>query len=748
MKKWFSFILVMVLAVVLIGCGGEKEPEKEQGKDPDPVVIEVKPTSIEITGQKEEIEIGEEFTITVKVLPDDATNKKVRYSSSSSAIATIKDGKVTGISAGTATITVTADADKAVKKEFTVTVKPNGDEPPVEILPEEITINGKSEVEEGKSIALTVTAKPDGASNDVTWTSSDPSIATITNGVVKGIKQGTVTITATSNKVATLTASVEITVKEASVVEVVKPESITITGESEVEVGYSVRLVANILPDGADNGVRWESTKPEIATIDDKGVVTGVAEGTTYIIAYYAKDETIKSSRFKLKVNADPSAAFPINDMQGYVIQFMIADSALAEVDPFLEGYGSSDKMFKQQAWTEIGKKFNCSFEVIGYPDDAPWGESRITWINSQAELGKALADFFIVETDWVPRFYSSGAMTATTSFFAKYGKNQIEPAARQAASVKGDMYAVSTGISGTSTYADEGIYYNLGMLEKYKIQNPARLFNEGKWTFDDFLDWALAAQALLPSGTYVLSGQVGKLFEGMVNASGVRIANVTTLEMNYKHRFAIDAASILNQIYVAGAYDPTSDNSSDVADAFENGKALMHVGKYWFVKHSTRYTSDMFGEDTRYGYVPFPYHPNISKENTYVNLIPGAVYIMAAQREWVHGSVTYEDVFRATQEMYLTTIRLHQADPSYDAEAIKRQNVSNKLDDPESVEAFLFYTAEKTLFDPIYSGISGDSSSFSTAIYNAVFKSADYEQGMEAIIDEYITTLVNKYGG
>ena len=748
MKKWFSFILVLVLTLVFVGCGGDKEEEKPTPDDPTPVVTDVKPTKIELSGQKTEIEIGEEFTFTVNVLPNDATDKKVKYASSDSSVATVKDGKVTGISAGTCKITVTSNADKNIKAEFELTVKGASDEPPVEVLPEALTINGKREVEAGKSIALTVSATPEGASNEVTWATSDPEVATITNGVVKGIKEGTVTITATSKKVETVKAEVTITVTPPSEVEIIKPESISISGESEVEVGYSIRLVANIFPDGADNTVRWESTKPEVATIDDKGVLTGVSEGTTYIVAYYTKDETIKSSRYKVKINVDLASLIPINDMQGYVIQFMIADSALAEVDPFLDGYIQSDKMFKQQAWKEVEGKYNCKFEVIGYPDDAPWGESRISWINQQAELGKAFADFFIVETDWVPRFYASGAMTATTSFFAKYGKNQIEPAARQAASVKGDMFAVSLGISDTSTYVDRGIYFNLGMLEKYKIENPAKLFNEGKWTYDDFLDWALSAQALLPEGCYVLSGQVGKYFQGMVNASGIRIANVTTLELQYKHKFEVDAISILNQLFVGGAYDPTSNNSSDVADTFEQGKALMHCGGFWFVKSSTRYSSDMWGDDTRYGYVPFPYHPNISKENTYVNLIPGGVYIMAAQREWVHGTVTYEDVFRATQEMFLTTIRLHQADPSYDSDAIKWQSISNKLDDSESVEAFLFYTAEKTLFDPIYSGISGDGSSFSTAIYNAVFKSEDYEQGMAAIIDTYQNTLLEKYGG
>lgn len=286
-------------------------------------------------------------------------------------------------------------------------------------------------------------------------------------------------------------------------------------------------------------------------------------------------------------------------------------------------------------------------------------------------------------------------------------------------------------------------------MLEKYKIENPAKLFNEGKWNYDEFLRWVLNAQALLPSGTYVLSGQIGKYFQGMSNASGIKVADINTLEINYKHKFQTDAIDILNQIYVAGAYDPNSDNSSDVADAFENGQALMHVGAYWYVKASNRYTPDMWGEDTRYGYVPFPYHPNVPKQNTSVNLIPGAIYIMASQREWIHGSVTYEDVFRAAQEMYLTTIRLRKADPTYDSESIKRQAISRKIDDNESVEAIMFYTADKTMFDPIYTdNIAGDGSTFSKAIQNAVFKSSDYIQEMEAVLDTYVSSLLSTYSG
>ena len=195
MKKWFSFILVLVLALVLVGCGGGDDPTPVDPTpvDPTPIDTEVKPTKIEITGQKEEIEVGEEFTITVKVSPDDATNKKVRYSSSSSAIATVKDGKVTGISAGTATITVTSDADKNVKAEFTVTVKGGQEEdPPEEVIPPTaLEITGINEDQVGKVITLAVNYTPEDATKGVNWTSSDEAIAKVTKGNVIGISEGT-----------------------------------------------------------------------------------------------------------------------------------------------------------------------------------------------------------------------------------------------------------------------------------------------------------------------------------------------------------------------------------------------------------------------------------------------------------------------------------------------------------------------------------------------------------------------------
>ena len=69
-----------------------------------------------------------------------------------------------------------------------------------EVLVESMELNGKTEMNEGEEQTLTLTVVPEYATNkEVVWSSSDDSIATVENGLVKAIKSGTVTISATSS---------------------------------------------------------------------------------------------------------------------------------------------------------------------------------------------------------------------------------------------------------------------------------------------------------------------------------------------------------------------------------------------------------------------------------------------------------------------------------------------------------------------------------------------------------------------
>ncbi|MBL5004157.1 hypothetical protein CUZ89_2342 [Enterococcus xinjiangensis] len=69
--------------------------------------------------------MGASETLSATVLPADATDKSVKYSSSDEAISTVTpvQGKITGIAAGTATITATTANGKTAVCEVTVTAE-------------------------------------------------------------------------------------------------------------------------------------------------------------------------------------------------------------------------------------------------------------------------------------------------------------------------------------------------------------------------------------------------------------------------------------------------------------------------------------------------------------------------------------------------------------------------------------------------------------------------------------------------
>ena len=76
MRKWIAFILVLFLSFVLIGCGEKPDPNPDEPIDPPTETIT--PNEIKISGEKSEIKVGEEFDLTIEVLPADAKNKNIR----------------------------------------------------------------------------------------------------------------------------------------------------------------------------------------------------------------------------------------------------------------------------------------------------------------------------------------------------------------------------------------------------------------------------------------------------------------------------------------------------------------------------------------------------------------------------------------------------------------------------------------------------------------------------------------------
>ena len=132
---------------------------------------------------------GESLTLSATVAPDDATDKTVTWGTSDAAVATVDNGVVTAVAAGTATITAKA-GDRTATCVVTVAKKV--------IAVTGITLSQTSaSLVEGETMTLSATVAPDDATDKtVTWGTSDATVVTVDNGVVTAVAAGTATITA------------------------------------------------------------------------------------------------------------------------------------------------------------------------------------------------------------------------------------------------------------------------------------------------------------------------------------------------------------------------------------------------------------------------------------------------------------------------------------------------------------------------------------------------------------------------
>ena len=141
---------------------------------------------------------GGSETLKATVAPANATFKYVTWKSSNPAVATVDaNGKVTAKSLGMADITVTTkDGGYTATCRVGVVRRPGGN-----VSVTGVTLNKTTlKLGKGASETLTATIAPTNATNKkVTWTSSDPAVATVdASGKVTGVANGTATITVTT----------------------------------------------------------------------------------------------------------------------------------------------------------------------------------------------------------------------------------------------------------------------------------------------------------------------------------------------------------------------------------------------------------------------------------------------------------------------------------------------------------------------------------------------------------------------
>lgn len=215
---------------------------------------------------------GTTVSLTAVCTPENASNRRVTFTSSDAGVVRISNNQsLRALQQGECTLTIASVSDPEVTETWHVLVTQ-----PVK----KITVTaGSRNVAAGSTLALQAVCSPDNASiKTVTWSSRQPAVATVdADGVVTGLKKGTVVITATAADGSNAKGSVTINVTQPVTTLQMKQDVIT------VDTGRSRQAQVNVLPASAsDKGLSWESSDEGVATVEN-GRITGRKAGECFV---------------------------------------------------------------------------------------------------------------------------------------------------------------------------------------------------------------------------------------------------------------------------------------------------------------------------------------------------------------------------------------------------------------------------------------------------------------------------------
>lgn len=244
---------------------------------------------------------GDNATLSVSVLPENANNKEVSFNSSNPSVASVDElGNISAKTAGVATITVSAKDGSGKSATCQVTV--------LQHVASVTLSNSTLTLGVGTQQQLSATVNPANASDkQVTWKTSNESVATVDiNGLVSAVGKGTAQITATSRE-GNKTAVCNIEVRQ-------YVNSITMDRASaSLNIGGTLQLNATVNPaDANEKSLLWSSSNASVASVSQNGLVNGLATGTTVITAT-SKDGTAVKGSCTITVK-QPVSAISLNN--------------------------------------------------------------------------------------------------------------------------------------------------------------------------------------------------------------------------------------------------------------------------------------------------------------------------------------------------------------------------------------------------------------------------------------------------
>lgn len=239
-------------------------------------------------------------------------NYNINWFSSNNSVATVSNGIITAVGGGSCNVTGTVSVDGTIKSiSIRVTVEEEKEESKEDTSSkkkiEKLVIStNKLSVVKGESKKITYRIEPtDGEVTSVKWESSDPSIATVTDGNVTGVKEGTATVTLNINDNLIGKITIKVSPKISNLIIDTYPRNV-------LKAGETTKVIAHVTPEKS-NSITYKSSNDNIVSVNN-GVITAKSKGTA-TITLTAGDKT---STISISVLPNKGVINGNNNIWGY----------------------------------------------------------------------------------------------------------------------------------------------------------------------------------------------------------------------------------------------------------------------------------------------------------------------------------------------------------------------------------------------------------------------------------------------
>ena len=716
------------------------------------------------------MEINKEVTIDVLFKGTNISSDNYTLEISDPSILSFDNGKVKTLKEGSTLVTITLKDNPSIVLNKKVKVVSN-----LNIIPDSIEVNGIQEVMSiEEEIALDIKFYPlDVSSQEFNISTYPENLLEVNGSKIKAIKEGSgyVIIESKINediiyiypiyvyndyKISTNRFSKNINLKDNEHQKLEVIISSQFGSSKEYTISYSKEGIIDILEDGTIKPLKG-------------GQVTVTITLEMYPSISYSFDMTVTE---KLDCSTNPENPLCLDpetwdwnynksgfDGKGMIIE--LVHSNPDEVDPRSARYTGDRQYDRAVQIYNIEQAYNITLSIIQHYE--PWGTDRIEWINNDTK-GHILE----VSGDWIPLILESGVLDSlenvrfnrNTYNYEQVGGSFTEIGYTQPQAYL-NLYSYNNKVYGYCSekpHANTFLYYNQKLIREYGLEDPATLWNEGKWDWTTFYNFLETAQQAFDSAKtendpqmYVLEGRGYELIQGVLTAQGSKLVDPYTKQVLFRNSKVRDNIEKLRTLNECGLLRLTS---SDVCDEFMAGNQLFQPGEIWYLSSNMRFLpSDETKERMEISVVPYPTIDGdaLSKENYTVPISVDSSYMFGGIEEstYVIRKVEKNDNGLTTSVLVNILDDLCRGlAPKYNLldvteEDMYRIELSKRIDSTQSVDAIM--SVESNLdkygyidyFD-ILSKMAGSGSDFqNNGKYTWMNSLLDYDEDYSSILAE-----------